>query len=68
MDEQTITLEVSRRDAGRLLKLTTDRQRKFAKGIAKFGDDFDPELGHNMIEGQKAYAALAATIATAIGE
>jgi hypothetical protein len=68
MEDELITLRVSRRDAGRLLKLSTDRQRKFRKGIDKFGDDFDAELGHNMVEGEKAYRQLAETIERAINE
>jgi hypothetical protein len=51
-------LKLSRRDVGRLLVCVRERRRKLTRGIAKFGDSFDPEQGANMTEGLAAFTAL----------
>lgn len=53
-----VLIKVTRRDAGRLLALVRERKRRLKKGIDKFGDDFDPKLGANMIEGLEAFTEL----------
>lgn len=57
-DDEEVVLRVSRRDAGRILSGLRERQRKLAKGIAKFGENFDPVLGKNMTDGKEAYVRL----------
>jgi hypothetical protein len=53
-----VILRVNRRDAGRILSGLRERQRKLKKGVTKFGDEFDPEKGKNMLEGLEAYNNL----------
>lgn len=51
-------LTLNRREAGRLLSALRERHRRLEKGVRKFGDDFDPALGGNMLEGMREYQAL----------
>lgn len=51
-------LSFDRREGGRILSALRERQRKLDKGVAKFGDDFDPALGGHMLEGAQAYKVL----------
>lgn len=53
-----IKLIVDERDAGRIFSGLRERQRKLARGVQKFGSDFDPVLGANMAEGLEAYNRL----------
>ena len=63
-----ITIEVDERDAGRILAGVKERQKKLSKGVNKFGDDFDPQLGANMVEGLAAYNRLVSNLEKAIGK
>lgn len=53
-----VTLKLDRRDVGRVLSLVRQRLKKLKKGIDKFGDDFDPELGGSMIEAYRAMSNI----------
>ena len=53
-----VTLELDRRDAGRLLACVRERCAKLRKGHEKFKGNWDPEKGKNMSESFAAYAAL----------
>jgi len=63
-----ITIEVDERDAGRILAGLKERQKKLQKGVTKFGDDFDPQLGANMVEGLSAYNRLVSYLEKTIGQ
>lgn len=63
----TIDLRLPRRDVGRLLALTTERRKKLDRGVAKFGKDFDPALGANMVESREAFTALEQVLKKAMG-
>lgn len=62
MQDEPITLRVSRRDAGRLLVVVRERTRKLQRGVTKFAENFDPIKGQNMVEGLAAYKALEAQL------
>ena len=49
---------LDRRDLGRIMSGLRERKRKLDKGIAKFGDDFDPEKGRNMLDARDSYDRL----------
>lgn len=53
-----INIQVDRRDAGRILNVLRERHRKIARGLTKFGTDFDPTLGANIVESEAAFRAL----------
>lgn len=63
-----INLRLKRRDVGRLLACVSERRRKISRGVAKFGDDFDPKLGANMKEGLEAFTALEQVLMEAMNE
>lgn len=63
----SVTLKLSRRDVGRILSGLKERHRKMHRGIEKFGEDFDPVKGANMLEGEKAYRALIDDIEDQLG-
>jgi len=54
----TVTITLSRRDVGRLLVGVRERCKKLQRGLNKFADNFDPELGANLTEGFAAYSDL----------
>lgn len=49
---------LDRRDVGRILSGLRERKRKLDKGIAKWGDDFDPDKGANMLDARASYDSL----------
>lgn len=49
---------LDRRDVGRILSGLRERKRKLDKGLSKFGDDFDPEKGANMLDARASYDRL----------
>jgi len=51
-------IDLDARDIGRLLVGVRSRIGKLEKGIARFGDDFDPEKGKNMIASLEAHKSL----------
>lgn len=60
-----INISFSRRDVGRLLSVVREKRRKFERGMRKFEDNFDPDLGANIQAGFNAYYDLEKTIASA---
>lgn len=66
-DNQMLDLRLSRRDVGRLLVGVRERRRKLERGLAKFADNFDPQLGANMKDGFAAYTALEKDLMEAMG-
>lgn len=58
MENEEVTLRVSRSDVPRILSGLRDRLKKAERGIQKFGDDFDPELGASMLSVQKTHQSL----------
>lgn len=52
------TITLSRQEAGKILSALRERRRRFEKAIAKFGDDFDPELGAGWLEGLETHTDL----------
>ncbi len=50
------------RDVGRILSGLRDRERRLENGINKFGDDFDPEKGQNMVEALASHKKLISLI------
>jgi hypothetical protein len=62
------TVDLSRRDIGRLLVGVRERLRKLDRGLSKFGDNFDPSLGANMTEAREAYSRIETVLKEAIRE
>lgn len=53
-----MNIELNPRQVGRVLSALRDRERRIKKGLDRFGDNFDPEKGKNLLEGSEAYRQL----------